>query len=234
MTQPFLLPSAASWQANEEDSPAPIWPGAAGAAGAAPRWCSGTPCRWCLRPGSRLGWLPTQHINQSINYTFPALWLGVSKEIVYFCPPSLSILSRPRPRWQDPKGIQILSDTQHILCSYPVFGTRPEGSKGALVCQKQTRMATHTASCDQTLLCLASSPGRSMEHRGLSAKPWKGEGITRRSKLADLCLASQGQRLHWSWLDCSRISAHCHHNHDGMPSKLGILGANTSFTLLFV
>ena len=25
---------------------------------------------------------------QSINYTFPALWLGVSKGIVYFCPPS--------------------------------------------------------------------------------------------------------------------------------------------------
>ena len=47
-------------------------------------------------------------INQSI--TFPALWLGVSKEIVYFCPPSLSILSQPCPRWQDPKGIQILSD----------------------------------------------------------------------------------------------------------------------------
>ena len=51
-----------------------------------------------------------QPINQSINHTFPALWLGVSKEIVYFCPPSLSILSHPCPRWQDPQGIQILSE----------------------------------------------------------------------------------------------------------------------------
>ena len=57
--------------------------------------------------------LLSRHINQSINYTFPALWLGVSKEIVYFCPPSLSILSQPCPRWQYPKGIQILSD---IIC----------------------------------------------------------------------------------------------------------------------
>ena len=45
-------------------------------------------------------------ILKSINYTFPALAivLGVSKEIVYFCPPSLSILSQTCPRWQDPNG----------------------------------------------------------------------------------------------------------------------------------
>ena len=68
----------------------------------------------CLDQGAVIGhpqpWPVSQYaFNQSINYTFPALLLGVSKEIVYFCPPSLSILSQPCPRWQDPKGIQILS-----------------------------------------------------------------------------------------------------------------------------
>ena len=64
--------------------------------------------------------------NQSINYTFPAVWLGVSKEIMYFCPPSLSILSQPCPRWQDPKGIQILSD---IICPHFFgLGTRVWGA----------------------------------------------------------------------------------------------------------
>ena len=61
--------------------------------------------------------------NQSFNDTFPALWLGVSKEIVYFCPPSLSILSQPCPRWQDPKGIQILSDTISPALHWPAPAT---------------------------------------------------------------------------------------------------------------
>ena len=60
-------------------------------------------------------------INQSINYTCPALGLGVSTESMYLCPPSLSILSQPCPDWQDPAGIQILSDmispaSRHIVC----------------------------------------------------------------------------------------------------------------------
>ena len=53
---------------------------------------------------------PSVSDNQPINYTFPALGLGVSEEIVVFCPPRLSILSQPCPRWHDPKGIPILSD----------------------------------------------------------------------------------------------------------------------------
>ena len=63
-------------------------------------------CQPCMAPVISV----PASINQSIDYTFPALWLGVSKEIVCFCPPSPFILSQPGPRWQDPKGIQILSD----------------------------------------------------------------------------------------------------------------------------
>ena len=74
-------------------------------------WCASPLLFFCrsLALVQQPWWVFNQSSNQSINYTFPALWLGVSKEIVYFCPPSLSILSQPCPRWQDPKRIQILS-----------------------------------------------------------------------------------------------------------------------------
>ena len=64
-----------------------------------------------------------QSINQSINHTFPALRLGVSKETVYFCAPSLSILSQPCPKWQDPKGIQIRSEIISPALHWPAPAT---------------------------------------------------------------------------------------------------------------
>ena len=70
-----------------------------------------TPPPGCVQPPALSCESWTMHPpSPSITHTFPALWLSVSKEIVYFCPPSLSILSQPCPRWQDPKGIHILSD----------------------------------------------------------------------------------------------------------------------------
>ena len=64
-------------------------------------------------------------ISQSINpYTFSALWLGVSKEIMDLSPPSLSILSQPCPRWPDPEGAQILSDI--LLCAGCVIIAQPQ------------------------------------------------------------------------------------------------------------
>ena len=57
-------------------------------------------------------------IDQSKNPS-TALRLGVSKEIMHFCPPSLSILSQPCLRWQDPEGIECNQSSTSLASACP-------------------------------------------------------------------------------------------------------------------